>query len=298
MVIDYFLFFNEKELLELRINLLKDHVDKFVICEANKTHSGNSKSFQLSNLIDELNLPKEKIQVIELLIPDANEIVVEEHDRLAMFPGDKDDIESILALSRERLQRNALMAILDNFQDDDFFIISDIDEIINPQYIEYAVMISKFNPNVVYKFPLMNLYGEADLRPYYLDGSPFIWRTALSVIKKTHLLKTTPQNLRAQYNLPFRIENPRINGAIFDDFGWHFSWMGGPRKILEKSLSYSHAPNKGHIESRNKGFVFVEGQSVVWDKNTILKRIPHDMLPKQIFKLPNVLKYLLPNYEK
>ena len=40
MIIDSFLYFNEKELLELRINLLYDYVDKFIIFDANRTHTG------------------------------------------------------------------------------------------------------------------------------------------------------------------------------------------------------------------------------------------------------------------
>jgi hypothetical protein len=37
MLIDYFPYFNERELLELRIRLLQDHVDHFVIAEADRT---------------------------------------------------------------------------------------------------------------------------------------------------------------------------------------------------------------------------------------------------------------------
>ena len=75
-IIDYFPFFNEKELLELRVNLLKDYVDKFIISEANKTHSGNPKKFICKDLIKELKLPVEKIQVIEVDIPEDNIIMV------------------------------------------------------------------------------------------------------------------------------------------------------------------------------------------------------------------------------
>ena len=41
-VIDVFPFFApyNEELLYLRVNLLKDHVDHFIIVESNKTHSG------------------------------------------------------------------------------------------------------------------------------------------------------------------------------------------------------------------------------------------------------------------
>ena len=43
MVYDCFTFFNELDLLEIRLNTLKDVVDKFVIAEATRTHTGRPK---------------------------------------------------------------------------------------------------------------------------------------------------------------------------------------------------------------------------------------------------------------
>ena len=43
MVYDIFLFFNELDLLEIRLQMLNDKVDKFVIIECIETFSGNPK---------------------------------------------------------------------------------------------------------------------------------------------------------------------------------------------------------------------------------------------------------------
>ena len=40
MIYDCFSFFNELDLLEIRLNVLKDVVDKFMLVEATKTHMG------------------------------------------------------------------------------------------------------------------------------------------------------------------------------------------------------------------------------------------------------------------
>ena len=40
MIYDCFTFFNELDLLEIRLKILNDYVDKFVLVEAAKTHSG------------------------------------------------------------------------------------------------------------------------------------------------------------------------------------------------------------------------------------------------------------------
>ena len=50
MVIDTFLYYNEIELLELRLKVLYDYVDRFVIVEGDHTHKGDPISFRAKNL--------------------------------------------------------------------------------------------------------------------------------------------------------------------------------------------------------------------------------------------------------
>lgn len=45
MIYDCFPFFNELDILEIRLNTLYDTVDYFVITEANKTHTGKEKEY-------------------------------------------------------------------------------------------------------------------------------------------------------------------------------------------------------------------------------------------------------------
>ena len=51
-IFDCFIFFDEKDLAELRINILKNYVDYFVVCEAKQNHRGQPKNsiFQFINL--------------------------------------------------------------------------------------------------------------------------------------------------------------------------------------------------------------------------------------------------------
>jgi hypothetical protein len=295
-LIDYFPYFNERELLELRINLLKDHVDHFVISEADKTFSGLPRQFELKNLIAELGLPAEKITVIEVRQADDVDLQLELHDFEAQYPEDRADIVSIQAVARERIQRNALQKVLYKFDDTDWFLMSDIDEIINPNHIEFALNVARNNPDTVVKLPLINLYGRADLRPYARAGWPFVWRTAMSICKKSIVSQTTPHRIRCKYHVPAQIITPTIGGEIFDNFGWHFSWMGGDVRNQIKSRSYAHAPNQGHQRHRSHGFKFEEGESLSWEPESILKRFPVDQLPPVLFTLPRVREFLLPNF--
>lgn len=295
MLIDYFPYFIEQELLELRINLLKDHVDHFVISEANQTHTGLPRKFQLKQLIRELGLPQEKITVVEISHSDPVDLQLEQQDFESQFPEDRSDLASIQAVARDRRQRNGLLQVLDQFDDNDWIIMSDCDEIINPDHIGFALNVARNNPNTVIKLPLINLYGRADLRPCSTQGWPFTWRTAMSICQKSTIAKTTPHRIRCEYHLPVEVRTPTLDGVIFDQFGWHFSWMGGESRINIKSRSYAHWPNQGHQAHVQQGLVFKEGASLTWNSDSVLKKFNIDQLPQMIFDLPRVKKFLLPD---
>jgi beta-1,4-mannosyl-glycoprotein beta-1,4-N-acetylglucosaminyltransferase len=295
MLVDYFPYFIERELLELRIRLLQDHVDHFVICEADKTHTGLPRKFQVKDLIAELSLPSERITVIELNHEDDVNLQMERQDFDAQFAEDRGDIDSIQAVARDRHQRNGLLKVLNQFDDDDWIIMSDCDEIINPDHIGFALNVAQGNPAAIIKLPLINLYGRADLRPYSTTGWPFTWRTAMSICRKSLIAQTAPHRIRCGYHVPFEILTPTLDGKIFDEFGWHFSWMGGDSRITTKSRSYAHWPNRGHQAHIQKGIQFKAGASLTWDPDSILQPFPLDQLPQLIFDLPHIREFLLPD---
>ena len=55
MIYDCFTFFNEIELLKIRMNILNDVVDKFVIVEADKTLRGVPKAFNFEKIKSEFD---------------------------------------------------------------------------------------------------------------------------------------------------------------------------------------------------------------------------------------------------
>ena len=112
MLLDCFPYFNEKEILELRIATLYDHVDGFLITDANRTHRGEEKPFTVLDTLKELGISDEKIQVLHVELPPYEE---------APDPW-----------IRERGQRDALGVGLHMLPDDIIFISSDCDEIVNP----------------------------------------------------------------------------------------------------------------------------------------------------------------------
>ena len=109
MIYDCFTFFNELDLLEIRLNILYEKVDFFVIVEANKTHTGKDKPFYVQESFARFERFKEKIKYIQVT-----------------------DMPSGNAWTLENFQRNCIMRGLDKLADDDIVAISDLDEIINP----------------------------------------------------------------------------------------------------------------------------------------------------------------------
>ena len=69
MLIDSFLFFNEAELVELRIKYLNNLVDYFVVVEADITHQGKKKDWNFPKIL-ESNLKEfsNKIQYYQINI--------------------------------------------------------------------------------------------------------------------------------------------------------------------------------------------------------------------------------------
>ena len=122
MLIDSFLFFNEKELAELRIKYLEKIVDFFVVVEANITHQGKKKDWNFPNILkNNLKEFSSKIQYHQLHI-DLIEIKNEESWILDGVKGDN-------AWRVENFQRNFIKTACKKFSGKDILIISDVDEI-------------------------------------------------------------------------------------------------------------------------------------------------------------------------
>ena len=106
-VYDCFPFFNELDLLEVRLNELDGVVDCFVLAEATKTHSGKDKPLYFN----------ENKGRFAKFLPKIKHIIVDD------FP------ETTDPWVRERHQREALMRGLGECSDSDIIISTDLDEI-------------------------------------------------------------------------------------------------------------------------------------------------------------------------
>ena len=118
-LIDCFMYFDEDLVLDIRLNTLDKIVDKFVIAEATKDHAGQEKKLNF----DIRNFAKFKNKIEYLVIDNLPSSVKSNK---------KDWHENHI---RDQFQRNSLEKGYKDCNPEDWIMISDIDEIPNPNKI-------------------------------------------------------------------------------------------------------------------------------------------------------------------
>lgn len=124
---DVFYFLNELEMLEIRLNILNDYVDKFVIIEATENFAGEPHELMFEK--NKERFVKWKDKIIYYVVDD--------------FPNDN-EIMSITLSSpcigdgehwwvREFYIKESAKKALKGLNDDDIVFVSDIDEVWNPK---------------------------------------------------------------------------------------------------------------------------------------------------------------------
>ena len=129
MVYDCIPFFNEIDILKMRLHIMDPIVDRFVIEEATVTFSGEPK---------ELCFEKNK-ELFKEFLPKITYIVV-----------DNSPVNTTTHL-RDKFQKNALVKGLADAADEDVIILSDVDEIPNPKTLQKVI--DTFDPDMYIILP-------------------------------------------------------------------------------------------------------------------------------------------------
>lgn len=270
-IYDCFLFFNENDLLELRLNELDSVVDFFIIVESSCTFTKNGKGFLLD---------KEKIKKFNHKI---------------IYIQNNDFIRSPNPWETEKAQRNKIAEGLNlpflpvQSQDDDLIMLSDLDEIPKKdKVIEAFYEIYKNNKKYL-RFILNNYFYKFDNKM----NPPNEWGGSVATKKKN--ITMSMQDLRTK--LPadecFSIKNA----------GWHYSYFYKDIKdVLKKIESYSHQevnkwPNNDPVLVENNIKI---GKSNDLNSNATFSRVTLNRKNCPKYVLKNLKKYdkLLFDYEK
>lgn len=249
-------FYVKHEIKFLKLNLIEayEHIDKFIICEFNRTHTGRptKDGYIFENYINEF--PEKLRDKILYLKCDISKEVVEAYN-------DEPAIHRV----NEPLMRGYFVKKI-NLNDDDIIFSVDADEIIYgykyPQLIE-----------------LVNKHNLLQLTMYQMFYKPnYLWEgydwTAPNVSK----YKVYKNEFPAQ----FRYDGHR--GLEYKEkIGCHFSWCMSIDEMIYKLHTYSH-PGQRHCAKKeimedavkNKKFPFddrefkiqeLNDNNTIWTKN-------------------------------
>ena len=260
-IYDCFQYFDEDHMVDLRLNILDEYVDYFVISESTKTHQGKPKKINFD--IKKFNKFKNKIK-----------FVVADYTQKINFQNHTGGESPI-----EQHQRNFLSEGIKEALPDDLIILSDSDEIPDFTKIKSINKNKKFvafsQKMFMYKLNLQNL-SESN------------WIGSKITKKKYIKSMQSLRNLKFKNYPLWRLDKydlQIING------GWHFSYLQTPQQILTKIKSFSHGEfNNENINKKNIEEKILKNKDI-FNRNCTLKKIQlDDSFPKYI--LQNKEKFL------
>lgn len=211
-IYDCFTFYNELDLLELRLEELYDHVDYFVLVEANRTFQNNEKPMYFAENQHRFAKWMDKIQ----------HIYVED------MPVDTD------AWGREAHQRNCIARGIVDADDNDIIIVSDLDEILRPETID---MMRSDDANVIWGLRMPLFYFKLNHMLTTTDSTYTTWGMACR--KRFY---TNAEDLRKQrFSLNSFGYNHNQSGIhMMEHAGWQFSYFGNTEFARSKIQSFAH----------------------------------------------------------
>jgi beta-1,4-mannosyl-glycoprotein beta-1,4-N-acetylglucosaminyltransferase len=254
-IYDCFQFFDEDMLLDLRLNILNKHVDKFVITEANYTHNGEPKKL----LFDINKFSKFKDKIIYIIV---------DKQPLDLYKISESDIDAkdtkgqklvLNGYKRDNYQRQMALNALNNIDPDDWIIINDIDEIPNLKNINFKSIRNKLvvfrQKMFYYKFNL--LYPS------------FFWFGSKACRKKHFISPQWLRNVKEKKYPNWRLDVFFSKKKYIDIFtalngGWHFTNIKSPEDIEKKLLKYTH-----HYEYELSGLKLEDLKNIVNEKRII-----------------------------
>lgn len=280
-IIDCFPFFQEHDILLMRLHELNDYVDAFVISELNVTHTGIPKKFNFndnktnySKFLDKINY----YRGYDKNITNEYSKLAEDHGVIPSLESDENHKEiRTTNWAREVYQRCIIEDELHqmDLSDDDVIILSDCDEIPRPELLQ---QIKDGTIDMTDKI----LCCEQDMYifnfHYYcskFNGTKIItWKN----FKDSSL---TLDHLRVKPHL-FKQKKVTIKNG-----GWHLSYFGSYDTILKKYQSYTHncdplqqrLCDKTLTDEEKKENIHKFFKEMIDDKHLQFIEDPSDILP-------------------
>ena len=228
-IFDCFMYFDEEQVLDLRLNVLYKNVDYFVIVESIYNHKGEKRNL----LFDTKKFQQFRNKIIYLIyekIPETVEPINSDDEE-----NEKNRKYIMNALYRENAQRNFIINGLKDADEDDLILISDVDEI--PKLS--SLNLDQINNEIILFKQDMFYYK------YNLKLPNFKWTGTKAVKKRKFISPQWLRNIKDRKYPFYRLDTifsdkKYSNIKIINDGGWHFSNIKSPEMIEHKLRSYLH----------------------------------------------------------
>jgi len=236
-IIDCFIFYNELDLLNYRLNVLNDVVDYFVIVESKYTFSGKEKELYFEN--NKHLFEKFKHKIIHFIVND----VPYKYPNINYSKNEQWENE----FHQRNMIENALKQI--SLNNEDAILISDVDEIIDPQILK------KIRDKDII-FDVNSL--ELDFYYYNLNSKIKGKWTCVKIISYQMF-----QELKLSCNDIRKSDRPVIKKA-----GWHLSYFGNTVSIINKIENFSHQElNTDYFKNKERITKIVQNNEDLFDRS-------------------------------
>jgi beta-1,4-mannosyl-glycoprotein beta-1,4-N-acetylglucosaminyltransferase len=291
-IYDCFMFYDEKMILDLRLNCLDPYIDKFIIVESSFTHSGQIRKLKF-NINNYPNFKKKIIYIVLENQPD-NLSQISESDSF-----DEKNSKYILnALKRENLQRNTIEKGLADSSPEDIVIISDVDEIPNLELFDF-----KNIQNNIFLFKQKFYYYKFNLKLATFD-----WYGTKACKRKNLISPQWLRNIKDK-KYPFWRIDTLFSKKKFQNIefvangGWHFSNMKSAEEIETKLKTYLHH-REYDVKPLGKAKIeeIMKNKKSVYNLNTDAKNEKidgtQDLVVTDTSELPKYLKMNINKYKE
>ena len=226
MVYDCIPFFNELDILKLRMQIMAPYVDFFVIEEASVTFSGEAKP---------------------MIFAGNRQLFAEFEDKIRYVAVEDSPMEGVTTHERDKYQKNQLIRAMGDCRPEDIIIFSDVDEIPKPETLVHVI--EHFEAGKIYHLAQRMFYCFLNMEE--VSGNLLSITGEFPNVEKRQWLGTKICSFAdiPEEGIVFLREVPPTDkrSVRVPEGGWHFGYMGGDgerdvaKRIVEKVQAAAHS---------------------------------------------------------
>ena len=293
-IFDCTTFYSEHLMMDVRFNVLNEHVHRFIVSESTVSHSGKPKklNFNINNY------PKFKDKIIYVVIDKEPNQIIKTANKI-LTPAEKRHN----SLQRIELSYDYMTKALDIALDNDLIILSDNDEIPNLGSNQF-----KSSNKDIFIFKQLFFYFKFNLlydRMFWIGTKACKKKKlkSLSWLRNIKLKKYPFWRLDTLFS-----ETKQINLDIIEDGGWHFTNLKTAEEMYEKFMNFGHhdefrlsglTVEKIREKIKNKEMFYDhfadQSSTSKWMSNYKLKKYDLNLLPKYVVDNKNNYKEWIDN---